>query len=80
MKKYRVLLNIINNFISFFAGYYTNLAIFLSLISLKPKKIEIIFEAKYENIVSIRILKKGLKQNLDNFLAIIQKLSNKKND
>lgn len=51
---------------------------FLFPIPLKSKKIEIISEAKYEDIVSKRILKKRSKENLDDFLNIIQKLSNKK--
>lgn len=37
-----------------------------------------IFKAKYKDIVLNKILKKRFDKNLDNFLNIIQKLSNKK--
>lgn len=78
MKKYRIILDIINNFITFALGYYMYFGYLLSLIPPKLKRIKIISKSKYENMVFNRILVKGLDENLGNFLSIIQKLSNKK--
>lgn len=78
MNKYGILLDIIDDFILFFLRYHKYLDTSLSLIPLKPKRIEKILEAKYKNMIPKHILKKGSKENLDNFLNIIQKLLNKK--
>lgn len=48
IKQYRVLLDIINNFIIFFQTYFD---IFLFFTSSKLKKTKIIPKAKYENII-----------------------------
>lgn len=50
----------------------------LFLTSPNPKDTETIPEAKYENMVPNRILKRGSDESLDNFLGTIQKLLNKK--
>lgn len=69
----------INNFIIFFPEYCTHVGALLSPIPPKLKRNETILEAKYEDIIPKHILKKGSKENLDDFLSKIQKFSNKKN-
>lgn len=71
IKKDEVLSNMINNSIIFFSGYYMHFGVFLSLIPLKLKRIEIILEVKYKNMVLKHILKKISEENLDDFLSII---------
>lgn len=78
MKKHRILLNMINNFITFFLRYYIYFDILLSLTFPKLKETKIIPEAKYKNIVQNQILKRRSNKNLDNFLRTTQKLSDKK--
>ena len=56
MKKHRILLDIINNSIIFSPEYCIYFGVFLFLISSKSKKIKIIFETKYKDIVPNRIL------------------------
>ena len=78
MKKYRVLLDIINNSITFSPEYCMHLGALLSPIPLKSEGTETIPEARQQNISPNRILKKGLDDNLDNFLRTLQKISYKK--
>lgn len=78
IKKHVVLLDIINNFITFFLRYCTHLGASLFSISLNPKETKIMFKDKHEDIVLNHILKKRSDKSLDDFLGIIQKLSNKK--
>lgn len=68
----------INNSIIFFLGYYTYFDALLSLTPPKLQKTKIISKAKYGDIIPNQILKRGFNKNLDDFLNIIQKLSNKK--
>ena len=78
MKKYGILLDMINDFITFSPGYCTHLGAPLFPIPPKPKGIETIPEARQQDIFPKRILKKGSDENLDDFLRIPQKISNKK--
>lgn len=71
MKKRRVLLNMINDSITFSFEYYTFLEAFLSPISLKPKKTKTIVEVRQLDIISNRILEKSFDENLDDFLRTI---------
>ena len=68
VKKHGVMLNMINNSITFFSGYYTHLEAPLSPISPKSKGTKTIFEAKQQDIFPNHILKRGSDENLDNFL------------
>ena len=78
MKKHVILLDIINDSITFSPRYCTHLGAFLFPISPKPEGIETILEAKQQDIFPNRFLKKGPDKNLDDFLRIPQKNSNKK--
>ena len=78
IKKYGVLLDMINDFITFFPGYCTHLRASLFLIFPKPEETKTIFEVRQQNIFLNHILKRGLDKNLDDFLRITQKISNKK--
>lgn len=70
MKKYGVLLNMINNFITFFPRYYIYLGALLSLLSLKPKEIKIILEVRQQDNFPNHIMKSDSDENLNNFLRI----------
>lgn len=78
MKKHGVLLDMIKDSITVFLRYCIHVEVLLSPIFLKPKGSETVLEAKYEDMVSNCILKRGSDENLDNILSINQKLSNKK--
>ena len=78
IKKHGVLFDMINDSIIFSLRYCTHLGAPLSPIPLKPEGIEIILEARQEDIFPNRILKRGLDENLDDFLRTSQKTSNKK--
>ncbi len=78
-KKYKVLLNMIKNFITFFIRYYKYYKAFLSFIYLKlMKKIKKILKTRKKNNILNSILKRGLAKNLDNFIKIIKKILAKK--
>lgn len=66
MKKYEVILDIINKSITFFLRYYMHLNMPLFFIFLKSKRIEIICKAKYKDMIPNCIPKK----RLENFLSI----------
>lgn len=68
MKKHGVLLNIINNSITFFSGYHIHFRALLFPIPPKSAAIKTILEAKQQNIALNQILKKGSDKNLDDFL------------
>lgn len=78
MKKYDILLNMVNNFIIFFPRYYMHFRVFLLLIAQISKRIKIILQVKKENITLEQILKKRIDENLDDFLSIIIKILRKK--
>ena len=78
MKKHGILLDIINDFITFFSKYCTHLGAPLFPISLKLEGTETIPEARHQDIFPNRILKKGSDENLNDFLRTPQKISNKK--
>ena len=77
MKKYRVIINITNNFLAFWPGYYTDIraTFLLSLLSLPTKIVAIKIK---KNLISQKIIKKDSKKNMTNFLQSLNKLSNKK--
>ena len=78
MKKFGILLNIINDFITFSPGYCMHLGAPLFLISPKPEEIETIPKARQQDIFPNHILKKSSDENLDDFSRTLQKISNKK--
>ena len=80
MKKHRVLLDMIHDSITFSPGFFMRLKISLFPILLKLiEKTKKIFKAKrQQNITSNRILKRGLIENLDDFLKTIEKIVKKK--
>ena len=80
IKKHGVLLDIIYNFITLSSRFCMHFETFLSFIPFKPiKKTKKIFKAKQQqDIIPNRILKRGLIENLDDFLKIIEKISKKK--
>ena len=78
MKKHGILLDMINNSITFSPGYCTHLGAPLFPIPLKPEGMETIPEARQQDIFPNHILKRGSDENLDDFLRIPQKISNKK--
>lgn len=71
MKKYKILLNMINNFTAFFLGYYMHFRALLSLIPLKLKEIRTISNMRQQNIFLNFFLKKGSNENLYDFLRIL---------
>ena len=78
MKKHGILLDMINDSITFSPGYCTHLGAPLFPIPPKPEGTETIPEARQQDIFPNRILKRGSDENLDDFLRIPQKISNKK--
>ena len=78
MKKHGILLNMINNSITFFPGYYTHLGAPLFPISPKLEGIERIPKARQQDIFPNRILKRGSDENLDNLLRTSAKISIRK--
>ena len=79
MKKHGVIINMINNSLAFWPGYCTHIgATFPTILSqprLPPKTIVIRIE---KNITSQKMIKKGSKEDMTNFLQIPNKLSGKK--
>lgn len=75
MKKHRVLLDMIKNFIIFSLGYYMHLGASLFPISPKPKKLR---QSQIWRYYPKTHWKKWSKENLDDFLYITKKLLNKK--
>lgn len=79
MKKHGVLFDMINNSISFLRGYFLHFAApFVTLFTIPTVETEIIFMATQQDILPNRILKKYLVESLDDFLGILEKISNKK--
>ena len=78
MKKYGILLDMINDSITFSPEYYMHLGAPLLPIPPKSEGTETIPKAKQQNIFPNRILKNGSDENLDDFLRTTQKISNKK--
>ncbi len=79
MKKHGVLLDIINDSITFSPGYSPHLGAPLFPIPFKLMEVtKTIPEAIKEDIVPNRILKRGSAENLDNFLKTTEKISKKK--
>ena len=80
MKKHKVLLNMIYNFIIFFPGFYMHLKTSLSPIPYKLiKETKKIFEAKQQQDITLnRILKRSLIENINGFLKTTEKTVKKK--
>lgn len=74
-----MLFDIINNFITFFLGYYIQSgAISFSLFTIPTKNTELIFITTHQDIFLNQILKKSSIVKIDNFLKITKKISKKK--
>ena len=67
MKKYKVIIDITNNFLAFWLGHYIYIraTFFLSSPSLLTKIAVVKIE---KNITPSKIIKRGLKKNMTNFL------------
>lgn len=78
MKKHGVLLDMVNNSITFFTKYCTHFGAFLFLISQHLEETEMMFKVKQEDIIPKRILKKRIDEKLDEFLNTIIKILRKK--
>ncbi len=79
MKKYGVLLDMINNYISFSPEYCSHLRTSLVFVSTMPTtKTEIISITTQQNDLPNQILKKGSAEKIDDFLKISEKISKKK--
>ena len=80
MKKHGVLLNMINNSITFSPRFCTHLRTSLSPISPKPieETKEISETKRQQDITPNRILKRGSIKNLDSFLKTIEKIVKKR--
>ena len=76
MKKYGVIINMTNNFLAFWLGYCKHIgAIFLlSLSSLLTQIVDIKIK---KDIISQKMIKRALKENITDFLQMPNKLSNK---
>lgn len=77
IKKHRVLLDMINNFIIFFLKYYSYFRIPLLPILSKSEKTKTRVQARQSDIILNHILKKVSNENLDGFLKTIQKTLSK---
>lgn len=71
IKKYEVLLDIINNFIIFLLKYYIHYDTSLFFILLKAKRIKTNLEIKHKDKVLNYILIRRLDKNIYSFLRII---------
>lgn len=78
VKKYSVLLNIINNSITFFSKYYTYFRAILLPIAQNLEGRKTMPKAKYKNIILKQILKRGTDEKSDDFWSIIIMISSKK--
>lgn len=79
IKKYKVLINILNNFIKFFSKYYTYLEVLLfSIFTMLIKKTEIILIVINQDIFFNQIFKKDLIKKIDNFLKTLEKVLKKR--
>ena len=78
MKKYGILLDMINDSITYFPRYCMHLGAPLFPIPPKPEGTETIPEARQQDIFPTHILKRGSDENLNNFSRTSQKISNKK--
>ena len=76
MKKYGILLDMINDSITYFPRYCMHLGAPLFPIPPKPEGTETIPEARQQDIFPTRILKKSSDENLDNFSKTPQKVFN----
>ena len=78
MKKHGVLLDMINNYISFSPGYYSHPKALLILVPIiLTAETEIIFMATQQDILPNRILKRGSADKINDFLKIPKKISKK---
>ena len=79
MKKHEVLLDMINNCISFSPKYYLHPKTPLVPVPTMPTaETEIISMATQQNVLPNRILKRGLVEKINDFLKIPEKISKKK--
>ncbi len=79
IKKHRVLLDIVNNFITFFPeSYCIHLRAFLSSMPWNLERTEIISTTKQEDIILKQILKREIDEKLDDFSSTIIKILSKK--
>ncbi len=79
MKKYGVLLDMINNCISLSFGYCSQPRVPLVLVPTMPTaETEIISMATQQDILPNQILIRGSAENIDDFLKILEKISKKK--
>ena len=78
MTKHRVLLYMINDFITFTPRYCTYFGALLSPITPKLERIKTLPKVNHEDLTPKRILQRGTNENLDDFLSRNIKSSKKK--
>ena len=79
MKKHGILLDMIKDCISFSPGYCSHLgASLVSVPTIPTDETEIISIAIQQDILPNRILKRGSAERIDDFLKILEKISDKK--
>ena len=79
MKKHGVLLDMINNYISFSPRYCSHSgALLVPVPTIPTAETEIIFMATQQDVLPNRILKKGSAEKIDDFLKILEKISKKR--
>ena len=75
MKKHEVLLDMINDSITFSSGYCMHLEVLSSSITLKQEGIQTTLKVNHKDLTPKRILQKSTDENLDDFLSRNIKLS-----
>ena len=79
MKKHEIIIDMTNKFLAFWPGYYIHIRA-ISLITLSQLRLpaEIAVVRIEKDITPWKMMKRGLKEDLTNFLQTINKLSSKK--
>lgn len=76
MKKYRIIINMTNNAITFWFGHYTHTkAFFLITLDQAISLIEIMLLKTTQDIISNKIIKRGFYETVNTFLKIPDKIS-----
>lgn len=79
IKKYGVIINITNNSLVFWPGYYIYMRVFpIIILNLLILPLETIAVKIENNIIYQKIVKKSLIKDITNFLQVSDKLSSKK--
>ena len=78
MEKHGILLDMINDYISFFPGYCLHSGTpLVSVLTMPTAEIEIISMATQQDVLPNQILKRGSAEKINDFLKITEKISKK---